>query len=405
MLDNLFKRIFLVVPKIIEQPTWGGKYILQYKNWLGKGLFKNKNLKIGQSYELSSQSKLRTDITSSDNPSFTGERGYSMEPDKIYYQGDKSKLISLKSLIRKNPEAILGKKVLSLYGQQPGILIKFTQAKGNSFQLHVQEKDESERWKTKPESWYYFEPGLLTLGVKQDIDWQKYKDCCLEIEREMNQLSQQAKAKKLNLKNAQKQAQKLVKKHNPWQYVNLLKVKKDELVDLSQCGLHHSWEEDEKNYPLGNIVYELCKDVMDPVSTVRCFDRGKIKKDGSVRKVNIKDYFQFIDRSERTNNPQNHLFQGKKLFSNKNILVLSLMKSKYYCLEKFLLNGSYKGESSQTKDSFHHIFVQKGAVSVKTLKSEIKLTQGHSCFIPAALGEYSLTPEVKNVELLKTFVC
>ena len=397
----MLNKIFLVVPKLIEQSTWGGEYILQFKNWQNKKEFQN--LKIGQSYELFSESKLRTDINSSQDPSFTGEMGFSMEPDKIHYQGDESKLISLKGLIRKDPEAVLGKKVLGLDGEQPVILIKFTQAKGNSFQLHVRKKDESEKWKTKPESWYYFEPGLITLGVKPQINWPAWENACLALEKETINLGQQVQAKKTSLAQALEKATQSIKKYNPWQYVNLVKVKKGELVDLSECGLHHSWEEDDKNYPLGNIVYELCKDVMDPISTVRAFDRGKIKADGSVRKLNIKEYFQYIDRCEKTNNPQNHIFQGKVILNQPEIKITNLLRSKHYTLDKIMLQKAYAGPQSQTEQSYHHLFVQKGSVLVKAKTNQIQLGQGHACFIPSCLGQYELIPNPET-ELLKTFI-
>jgi len=80
-------KIFLVVPKIIEQPTWGGQYILEKKKWDKRKEFKR--LKTGQSYELFSGSKLRGDICSTDDGSFTGEMGYAMEPDKFKYLGQK----------------------------------------------------------------------------------------------------------------------------------------------------------------------------------------------------------------------------------------------------------------------------------------------------------------------------
>ena len=73
------KKLFLVVPKIIEQPTWGGDYILGLKKWRDKAPFPG--LKIGQSYELFSGSFLRADIQSSADPAFTGLLAYAADPD------------------------------------------------------------------------------------------------------------------------------------------------------------------------------------------------------------------------------------------------------------------------------------------------------------------------------------
>lgn len=391
-------KIFLIVPKIIEQPTWGGRYILQTKGWTDKKLFKN--LKIGQSYELFSGIKLRSDINSSLDPSFTGELGYGMEPDKVFYQGDKSKLIPITKLIKQDPKWFLGKVSLKKHGPQIKILIKFTQAKGNSFQIHVKEKDSGQKWRFKAESWYCFEQGLLTLGVKKETNWDEYKNCCLKINGEVSELSKLILNHKIDLHAAKTKAKIIIKKYNPWQYVNLVKVKKNDLIDLSEAGLHHSWEENESNL-LGNVVYELCLDVMDPVATLRCFDNGKIQNNGSIRPVQIRDYFKYIDRSWKTNNSKNHLLKPKIIFNKNGVKISSLLKSKYYCLDKIEIKNSYLEKNI---NSFHHLFIQSGAVNLISKKSKIILTQGHSCFIPAAVDKYQIQTVEEKTILLKTYI-
>lgn len=401
MSDKLTSRVFLVVPRLIEQPTWGGRYILQTKGWSDKKLFKG--LKIGQSYELFSGIKLRTDISSSSDPSFTGELGYAMEPDKVFYDGDKKKLIPISELIKEDSKVVLGNKVLKKHGNQVKILIKFTQAKGNSFQIHVREKDRSSGWLSKPESFYYFEPGLLTLGVKSGVEWSGYKQSCLKIDEEMKNLSKEVGNKKMSLSQARKKAKEIIRKYNPWQYVNLIKTKKDDLIDVIG-GLHHSWEESGK-YPLGNVLYELNLDVMDPVSVLRCFDKGKLKPDGSLRKVDIEDYFQYIDRSVKTNNPRNHIIKPQVLFKQGDTRVEGLLKTKHFSLGKITTKSKYLGEFTKLDGSFHHLFVKTGKVEIVYNKSQVVLTRGHSCFIPASIEEYGIVSMGKEEsEILKTFV-
>jgi hypothetical protein len=398
----LTSKIFLVVPKLIEQPTWGGRYILKFKNWSEKKLFKN--IKIGQSYELFSGIKLRGDIDSSLDSSFTGELGYAMEPDKVFYEGDKSKLIHVSQLINKDPEGVLGKRVIEEHGSQIKILIKLTQAKGNSFQLHVKEKDSSKKWRSKPESFYYFEPGLLTLGVKRGIDWKEYKASCMKIQQGMESLSKLVRSKRMSLSQAKKKAKELIEKYNLWQFVNLVKSSKDDLVHISG-GLHHSWEEDEKKYPLGNVLYEHDFDVMDPVSTVRCFDKGKIKPDGSLRKIDIDDYFKYIERTEKTNEPKNHFAKPKVLLDEKGTKVESLLRTKHYSLDKTSTTSEYSGEFTQLKDSFHHLFVKAGKAEIRYNGKRLELTRGHSCFIPASIEQYRIiSKSKKETQVLKTFV-
>lgn len=396
----MINKIYLITPKIIEQPTWGGRYILETKNW--NHLLLYKNLQIGQSYELFSESKLRGDIQSSLDPSFSGELGYAMQPNKVFYQGNSKKLIKLNDLIKHNPLAILGKNVLKKHGNKIRILIKFTQAKGNSFQLHVSEKDSCKKWHFKAESWYYFEAGLLTLGVRRNIDWEAYKNCCIRINQEMEKLSKAIQDGKLSLADAKLQAKILIKKYNPWQFVNLVKVKSNDLVDLSNAGIHHSWEEDNE-YPLGNVLYEMCLDEMDPVSVVRNFDKGKFDKNGALRKLDIEDYYKYIDRSWYTNNPNNHLLEPKIIFNKSEIMISNLFKSKYYCLNKLEFIGNYQ---EKMNGSFHHLFVRKGEVMiVYNHKTILKLTKGHSCFIPAVIKKYLIKSIGNNKSIiLKTFV-
>ena len=63
MTEEKYLQPLLIIPKIIEQPTWGGKYILKEKGWSHKPPFRG--LRIGQSYELYSQSKVRVDLNTS----------------------------------------------------------------------------------------------------------------------------------------------------------------------------------------------------------------------------------------------------------------------------------------------------------------------------------------------------
>ena len=59
--------------------------------------------------------------------------------------------------------------------QKIGLLIKFTQAKCNSYQLHIRKKLANVKWRPKPESWFFFEPGIITLGLKSGEDIRNYE--------------------------------------------------------------------------------------------------------------------------------------------------------------------------------------------------------------------------------------
>lgn len=350
------KKPYLIIPHLIEQSTWGGEYICNKKKWLNKEGIKGK--KIGQSYELYDRTLLAATITSSDDPSF-------------------------------GPDVQSSFPISEFVEDRPFPLIKFTQAKGNSFQLHVKPNINDPRWKQKAESWYYFENGKITFGVKKGIDINKYKETCISINDMMKKLSEMVVKKATSIEQAQEKAKTFIKEKNPWQFVNVCEVKKGDIVDLSGGGLHHSWEEDMINYPLGNILYEVQQDVMDPICTIRSFDQGKFKDDGTIREIHIDDYFKYLDLDEKRNTLTIEKNTNGKLFD-----------TPHYSLSLLSLS---KTEKMQSSTSFHHLFVQTGNILVKDgANNTVTVGEGHSCFIPKGIT-YEVIPQT-NSEVLLTFL-
>jgi len=348
----LQKKPYLIIPFLVEQPTWGGEYICGMKGWLQKENLIGK--KIGQSYELYGKSLLAAEITSSNDSRFG--------PD------------------------IKNAFPISIFAEErPFPLIKFTQAKGNSFQLHRKPEVNDAHWEPKAESWYFFEEGNITFGLKKGIEINKYKEICILINNEMNKLSRLIANKQISLGYAEQQAKKYIQEKNPWKFVNEYTVKKGCVVDLSGGGLHHSWEENASN-PLGNIVYEVQQDVMDPVSTLRSFDQGKFKADGTVRDLQIEDYFKFIDTDEKRNT--------LTIVKNENDYIFD---TTYYSLKSLSISENKEMESAT---SFHHIFVKEGEVRIVDQNTnEIFVGRGHSCFIPKGL-KYNISTKTQSIMLL-----
>lgn len=363
---------YLIIPELVEQPTWGGGYILKLKNWDKKPDLADR--KIGQSYELYGESKLTESVINSADPSFSSTL---------------SDTISLESLVKKNPEEILGKKINEKYGKMP-LLIKLNQARGNSFQLHVKPGTQHSRWKPKPESWYFLEDGFISCGIKEEIDLATYKMICVNIEGKMRELSNLVTSKQINIEKAREEAKNYIQNQNPWQFINLHRTKKYDLIDLSQGGVHHSWEEN-PDLPFGNIVYEVQVDVMDEFCTIRGFDQGKIKEDGSIREIHVNDYFEFMDTSPEMNNSNN-----LKRTRNGN----NLLQTPYYSLDILELENNHEETLS---DSFQHLYVQEGIAEIKSANGSITVTTGHSCFIPHAVKKYEIKPQGKAI-ILKTYI-
>lgn len=381
-----------MVPNLIEQPTWGGRYIGRLKTLPYPKIQK---MLIGQSYELFTSSYLSRKKSTLNSPSVS--LGSSKNPENMQVISKRDHPFLIKDLINSNPEKVLGKKYLDKLGSKIKTLIKLTQAKGNSYQIHV--KKPIGKWLPKPESWYFFEPGLITLGVVREVDWDDYKKDCLAIYKKAQEISKKAKSGKIKIESARKRLKELVDEHHPRKYVNQLKVKKDQGVDLSFGGVHHSWEES-AGLPKGNIVYEVQENVYDDVSTLRSFDKGKIKDDGSVRKLQIDDYFEYIDRSAEANNPNNHLVKSKVVKKSENMLAKQIFDNPKYKMQEI----KTKGEAIiETQDSFDHLFVKSGKINIVTQETELEVSQGHSVFVPAGAVRYQVKPDKESV-ILKTYL-
>jgi mannose-6-phosphate isomerase class I len=375
-----FNRPFLIVPTFIPQPTWGGTYIVNEKGWNDRKELAG--VRIGQSYELYGKSWL--DIEETDTRSDT------FGPEIASNISQNSKYVNIGSMIRESADAILGPSLSHTYPGVP-ILIKFTQALGNSFQLHVREKDASARWKPKPESWYFFEEGYITLGLNTKSSVSEYMTVCVAIDTKMHELSEGVLKSRIPLASARHEAQEFIKLKNPWKYINRIHTQKNTCIDLSNGGIHHSWEEDPHN-SRGNILYEVQADVSDDASTLRSFDQGKMKDDGSIRQVTIDDYFTYIDTDKEKNDIQTLLRQpqGSHIF-----------QTDQYTMDSLYIS---KKETHQTRDSFCHLFVKDGAITVSTDGGSVYVSRGHSCFVPHACTTFDIQPEKGTPQILKTYV-
>ncbi|MDO8496969.1 MAG: hypothetical protein Q7S61_00300 [bacterium] len=387
-----YKKPHLIFAKLIDQPTWGGDYILKLKNLQTHPSFQDK--KIGQSYELFGDSKLALEITDSSDARFIPEVGYPDKPDvhgELFPFHKDIDYLTLSELVGINPSQMLGEKVQAKWGKMP-LLIKLNHAAGNSFQLHIKPSQTHLRWQPKPESWYYLEDGLVTYGIKKDADIDEYKKTCVEIDSFMKTISLQVQQGTMTLEEANRKAKEFIREKNPWQYVNKHVVHQYELVDLSSGGIHHSWEEDKENFPQGNILLEVQQDVMDPFCTIRSFDQGKIKSDGTIRPLNIDDYFRIIDTDPAVNDFQTAL---KKRQGNR------LLTTPYYCLD--IIEVKDKVEET-IKDSFAHLYVRNGEVEVTTDEGNVRVGKGHSCFVPYGAEKYTIKALQPNSVVLKTYI-
>lgn len=382
---------YLTIPYLYEKPTWGGSYISQFKAWHHKEELQDK--KIGQSYELYGKTKLALRMKHS------GSKEHSFESRFTNLNED---YVELSDLIQSDPFSVLGSKVFLKHGKMP-LLLKLTQAAtGNSYQLHAQKQ--TDKWEKKPESFYYLEPGLMTFGVKENVDFKHYQKVCQKIEEFMKDISNQIQNSFIRLDEAREKSQQFINEEHPIQFVNFHEVKKGEIIDLADGGIHHSWEEDLEKYPLGSIVYEINFDKTDAKSTIRSFDQGKFKDDGSVRNIHIDDYFQHLDRNPENNSLEIAQDKPITLQENQSGLVKKIVFNEHYGMEEIEILTSISNEYTTTTDSFHHLFVREGEVEITCKKEILTVTRGHSAFIPASTGKYELkNKETKAAIVIKSY--
>ncbi len=369
---------FYVISLLVEQPTWGGKYIASFKK------VNLPEIKIGQSYELAKDSVLLTQPVKK-LPFLLATAGDINHPQ---WHGASATNINIQQLIKTDPTAILGKKIVAKVGARMPILNKFTQAKENSYQVHIAPGNEFGHWQPKPESWYFFEPGKATLGLKNGIEVKKYQQRCQDINLKAAQLSQQIKNQQLTVSEARKQLTNFINQDHPNHYVNTVYPPQDGVVDLSRGGIHHSWENN-PNLPAGNIVYEVQLDQRDEVSSIRAFDQGKIKDDGSIRQLAIQDYFTALDTQVKHNQPQQYMTASQAI-QESGAEIMHIFDNPSYKLTQIKFSKQYRGNETQLNNQFHHLFVRAGQITIIWNNQKWPLSRGQSIFIPASCRNYQL---------------
>ncbi len=399
-----FKKPYLVVPRLIEQPSWGGDYILK-----SKGLDQSDGLvgkRVGQSYEFFGQSRLVVE-NAEDDLAYEWGSAMSAEAQLV---GNFEHTVTLPALIAMNPDAVLGKGIVKKYGTTMPLLIKLNQALGNSWQLHIKPADEKPEvkarvlanpWITaaeaggymaKPETWYYFENGKATLGLKPGINPAVYRVCCERIEAEVAKVAAEVKSNKTTYDAAQTHLVEYIAMENPWQYVNVVTIHAGQMVDLSRGGVHHSWEADLQNFPLGNCLYEIQVDRMDAVSTTRSFDQGKLKSDGSFRPISIVEYFANLDSSPQSNDLHQLIQWPKPIRRDADHDpggVYEIARTPYYVLLLVKLTKHFSTYMPQEcRDKFSHVFVRRGPVGVSASDVSLELPEGTSYLMPAEMDGY-----------------
>ena len=321
-----------VKDELIEQPSWGGQYIIDLKGLSNDAQWKGK--KVGQSYELAKASML-------------------IDPDG-------GKTVSLHDWIASDPAGALGQKVLDKFGSELSLLIKLTQAKGNSFQVHLPEGKTLGHWIPKPEAWFYLAPGLYTFGLKAHTDFEAYSRVLHTIDDEMGRLSREVKSGRFTVDEARAQAQERIHSLDPFAYVNLVEAHTDDVIDLTAGGIHHSWEDDSVRFPDGNLVYEVQVDVPDDKCSMRGFDKGKILDDGSLRPTHVADYLATINQDPAHNELSQHIRKPLFVEDKNGAKTENIFRTAHFNTDRLTITAGSSLPQSLA-DGFHHVFVHAGS--------------------------------------------
>ncbi len=358
-----------VEDELIEQPSWGGRYIIDLKglgddpHWQGK--------KVGQSYELAKASQLIDPQTGQATP--------------------------LASLIAQDAPGLLGERIIAKHGTELNLLIKLTQAKGNSFQVHLPEGQKLGRWEPKPEAWFYLAPGLYTFGLKPGTSPEAYARVLRAIDDEMGRLSQEVKSGRRTVDDARRQAHQRIQTLDPYAYVNMVEAQTDDLIDLTAGGIHHSWEQDDARFPDGNLVYEVQVDVPDDRCSMRGFDKGKFLDDGSLRPTHVADYLATINPDAAHNDVSQNTRKPQVTGQGAGYKAEALFRTPYFNLDRLTIEpGGSLAQS--TTDGFHHLFMHGGTAQI----GDVTLAQGRSYVVPAALSDYELKAGDTQAVVLQT---
>ena len=360
-----------VQDELIEQPSWGGRYIIDLKGLTDDAQWQGK--KVGQSYELSKAAKL---IDPADG-----------------------RVHALTDLIAQDPKAVLGQPVLDTFGPDLSLLIKLTQAKGNSFQVHLPEGEALGHWQPKPEAWFYLAPGLYTFGLKAGTDFAAYSRILHSIDEEMHRLSEEIKSGRRTVEDARAQAQQRIQTLDPYAYVNMVDAETDDVIDLTAGGIHHSWEQDDARFPDGNLVYEVQLDVPDDLCSMRGFDKGKFLDDGGTRPTHVTDYLATIEQDPAHNELSRHIRKPQVMEDLGDAKTEMLFHTPYFNLDRLTM-ASKASLGQSLGGGVHHLFIHQGTAKI----GDVTLEQGRSYLIPASLSEYTLQAADAQAVVLKTYL-
>ena len=222
------------------------------------------------------------------------------------------------------------------------VLIKFIDAADNlSVQVHPNDKQAKE-WENqngKTAMWYVVEAGKdakITFGVREDIDKERL--------------------------------QKAIQNNTLENLLNTVNSKKGDVFFVEAGTIHAIGK--------GNIIAEIQQ---NSNVTYRLYDYGRKGKDGKERELHVEKGVKSANCNITKARKIPVCSDGTRLLSS----------CEYFAVKELKLNG--KKTLLATEKSYHALVVTEGNIELSCEEYTEELSAGQTVFIPAGLGEYTLS--------------
>ena len=170
------------------------------------------------------------------------------------------------------------------------------------------------------------------------------------------------------------------------EHLNRLTVKEGDIIDIP-AGLVHALTP-------GVMVAEVQQ---NSDTTYRLYDYGRLGLDGKPRPLHVQEA---LDASDFTDSIPKQVAIGNTIKKGENALTYSICNP-YFAIIKYSLATPI--EEASNPAAFSIFTCVEGSAVISTPSATVEIPTGRSVFIPAAMGQYTITPTEKAV-LLKSAV-
>ena len=129
-------------------------------------------------------------------------------------------------------------------------------------------------------------------------------------------------------------------------------------------------------------------------TTYRVYDWGRVGSDGQPRETHQTQALGVID----WDNIAPEVIPAGAPVELQNGTICDILRSPFFTMRRLELSGPEV--IGQTGDSFTAIFSESGRATISAGEGSLSLPEGASCLLPAALPDYTLTPEGDTTRLI-----